>query len=326
MLSVVMPNFNHASFLPMALDALIGQSRPPDQIIIVDDASTDESIRVIEPYLRLHRRIQFVRNLERLGVVVNVNRGLAMAQGELIVFAAADDVTYPRLFEKGISLLKAYPQAALFSARSDVIDAGGRRQGLLAAPIPRRSPGFITPAEAARLLLKDDGWFDGATTIWRRDRVIAAGGFRPEFGAFADGYLSRLLALRHGACYSPEVLAAWRRMEGGVAWLSAINFEKTKEVADAVQRQMSKDEGFPPGYAERWRGRHLFGARRFSLVQARQQARSAGLNRFLWTWLRELAVTAWLFANLRPKDILTVLKRRWTSAFKWSGKGNNELS
>ena len=320
MLSVVMPNFNHAAFLPEALDALLGQRRAPDEIIVIDDASTDESISVIELYVSRYTSIRLIRKSERLGAIVNVNHGLEMVRGDLIFFASADDVTYPGLFEKGISLLEAHPGAAMFSARSDVINVEGRRTGRLAAPVPLDSPGFIPSSMAARLLLKDDGWFDGTTTIWRRDSLIAAGGFRPEFGSFADGYLYRLLSLKHGACYSPEVLAGWRRMEGGMAWSSAIDIEQAKKLADAVRRQMSKDQIFPRGYPERWQGRHIFGARRFSLIQARRQAKSAGVLPFLWALLREWVLSAWLFAVLRPNDLLAVLARRARLASGQSGK------
>jgi glycosyltransferase involved in cell wall biosynthesis len=316
MLSVVMSNFNHARFLPQALDALIAQSRPADEIIIIDDSSTDESVQVIETYLPLHPFIRLVNNVERLGVLANMNQGIQLAQQALIFFAAADDVTYPRLFERGTELLQKFPQAALFSARTDIIDACGRSQGALAAPIPRNSAGFITQTEANRFLMDDDGWFSGTTTIWRRNKLIAAGGFRLELGAFADGYLSRCLTLKHGACYSPEVLAAWRRIEGGMAWSAAANFDQAEKFADAVQLQMARDKVFPPGYAKRWKGRHLFGTRRFLLIQARRKAKATGWVHFLWAWTREVVLATLLFFILRRADFRAVLSRRWKAIFK----------
>ena len=47
-LSVVMPNYNHAKFLPRALDSLLGQTRPPDEILVLDDGSTDDSRAILE--------------------------------------------------------------------------------------------------------------------------------------------------------------------------------------------------------------------------------------------------------------------------------------
>ena len=51
-LSVGMPNYNHGHLIGRALDAIVAQSRPPDELIIVDDASTDRSLEVIESYAK----------------------------------------------------------------------------------------------------------------------------------------------------------------------------------------------------------------------------------------------------------------------------------
>jgi len=49
-LSVIMSNYNHSRFLPEALDAIVNQSRQPDEFIIIDDASTDNSVEIIQSY------------------------------------------------------------------------------------------------------------------------------------------------------------------------------------------------------------------------------------------------------------------------------------
>src|SRR5262249_22455975 len=148
-----------------------------------------------------------------------------------VFFAAADDIVYPGLFEQGMALLEAHRDAALFSARSDIIDIHGVREGTLATASPLPAAGFIGPAAAARQLLRDDNWFTGNTTLYRREALVAAGGFAAELGAFCDGYVSRVMALRHGACYSPEVLGAWRRHSGGYAWSQTADWARAQELA-----------------------------------------------------------------------------------------------
>lgn len=139
-------------------------------------------------------------------------------------------------------------------------------------------------------------------------RFSPPAGLRRSSGAFADGYVSRLLALKQGACFSPSVLAAWRQTEGGVAWSQTISLEKTNKLIAAVERKMAADGVFPPGYAERWKRRHLFGALRFRLVQERRSAQA--LSRTLLHLVREQWLTAWWFATLRPWDVYAVLRRR----------------
>lgn len=312
-LTAILPNYNHAEYLPHALNALLAQTRPADELIVIDDASTDNSVKIIEDYLARYPSIRFVRNADNLGIATNMNRGLDMATGDVVYFAAADDITYPSLFETGMALLESHPAAALFSARCEIIDRRGEVTESLPTPTPLSAPGFIGPEHAIKELLRDDGWFVGGTTLYQRAQLIAAGGFSPELGAFCDGYASRLLALKHGACYAPAVLCGWRRMEGGFAWSQAINLNSMMDVIRIAERKMQDTKGiFPPNYIHRWKARHIFGARRFALIQARRKAVSEGgpIQSF-FAICKEALATAWLFCTLRPWDWLTVVRRRW---------------
>jgi glycosyltransferase involved in cell wall biosynthesis len=317
MLSVVIPNYNHAQYLPAALEGLLAQARPADEIIVIDDASTDDSVAVVSSYLHRHPSLSLLRNPRNLGAVPTLNRGLAEARGSIIYFGAADDVTYPGLFARGVSLLDAYPQAPLFSARSDRIDAHGRRLGVMRAAIPLAQPGFLAPGTVARLLMREDAWFIGNTTLYRRDPLIRLGGFPEDLGSMTDGYVSRLLALRGGACFSPEILAAWRRLEGGLAWSQGANRTAMDAVVAATMRRMAQEgDAFPPRYAERWRGRFIYGNRRFELNEARRRAETDGFAARLAATARELVLAPWLFLRLRPWDAGAVAPRLLGDLFR----------
>ena len=315
-LSVVLSNYNHARFLPYALKALFAQSRAAEEIILIDDASTDDSKVIMEAHLSCHPNVRLVRNSRNIGVIPNLNRGLEMARGDKIYFAAADDITYPRLFETSIALLDQYPAAALCSSRCEIIDIDGRPGQAMIGPIPRSTSGYINPVEVARLLMRDDGWFMGPTTLWRREPLFAIGGFPEELHAFTDGYVSRLLALRYGACFSPDILAAWRRMSGGMASSFTTGMDAA-EFADTVERKMAESGGiFPAGYGKRWRRRHLFGARRFALIERRRISRAEGLSKWSAAMAIEFIVTSWLFIKLRPFDLIPLLRRRFQHAVR----------
>ena len=213
----------------------------------------------------------------------------------------------------GMALLESHPGAALFSARCEIIDRRGEVTESLPTPTPLSGPGFVDPEHAIKELLRDDGWFVGGTTLYQRSRLIAAGGFSPELGAFCDGYVSRLLALKHGACYAPAVLCGWRRMEGGFAWSQAIDQNSMMDVIGIAERKMQDTNGiFPPNYIYRWKARHVFGARRFGLIQVRRKAVSeGGPIRSFFAICKETFASAWLLCTLRPWDVMTVIKRRW---------------
>jgi glycosyltransferase involved in cell wall biosynthesis len=316
MLSVVIPSYNHGIYLRAALEALLSQTRSADEIIVIDDASTDDSVAVASSFLDRHPNFRFVRNCRNLGCVATLNRGLALAHGSIVYFGAADDLTEPTLFARGVALLEAYPQAALFSARSYVISAAGQDLGVIPTPIPLPAPGFIDRAAAARVLMREDGWFMGNTTLYRRAPLLSLEGFPEDLGSFTDGYVSRVLALGHGACFSPEVLAAWRRLKGGFAWSHTVDRERLVQLTEAARRRMTEPKSaFPAGYAERWQRRYEFGAQRFGLIERRRQAAARGIAAQLAAAVRESALTAWLFLRLRPWDLLPVVRRRLRNLF-----------
>src|ERR1700753_2127860 len=94
-LSVLIPNYNHAHYLPEALESILSQSVKPLEIIVVDDASKDNSIAVLEEYSRKHPLIKYYKNEKNRGVVATLNRCIELAAGEYVFLPGADDRTMP---------------------------------------------------------------------------------------------------------------------------------------------------------------------------------------------------------------------------------------
>src|SRR6266446_3649184 len=111
-LSVVVPNYNHAKYLEVSLSAILRQSLKPLEIIVLDDASTDNSVEVIRRFAAQNPLVRLVQNEKNLTVVPNLNKGVDLARGEYVYIAAADDEVLPGLFEHSMALLGKYPQAA----------------------------------------------------------------------------------------------------------------------------------------------------------------------------------------------------------------------
>jgi glycosyltransferase involved in cell wall biosynthesis len=306
--TVVLTNYNHSRYLRESLGSLFSQTRPADEYIIIDDASTDDSVAVIRELISRIPQANLVQNPENIGCVAGMNKGLSMAKGDIVFFAAADDLFYPALLETGVGLLEVYPQAAIFSARSDLVDATGLNKGRFHSPQPLTVAGFLDATIALGHMLRDDGWFMGNTALYRRSALLAEGKFDEKLGSFADGYMCRLLALKYGACFAPETLAGWRRLEGGMAWSQAMNTAQATDFISLVEARMAGTEGlFPAQYIYRWRRRYLFGGRRFALRQHDSvHSGPSGCVKRTFDHLRIL----WLFLALRPWDISVVL-RRW---------------
>ena len=201
-LSVVMPNYNHARFLPRALDAHLSQSVPAREILVLDDASTDDSVAVIERYAQRYPSVRLVRNERNLGVVATMNRGTELATSHYLLYAAADDYVLPGFFEKGLALFERHPKAGLCCTfDSAQFGIGGRVD-----PNPSNwgEAGYYSPDDVCRLLKHT---IPGHSTICRRDAVIEQGCFAPELKWYCDWFTLVSIAFRHGACHVPESLS-----------------------------------------------------------------------------------------------------------------------
>ena len=258
-LSVTMTNYNHAHFIGDALDAILDQSYKPLEIIIIDDASTDDSYNIIQGYARKYPIITALRNDMNMGVLHNAIRLSGLARGEYLYGAAADDRVLPGFFEKGVELLARYPQAGLCSTLSRRISGDGGDEGILHMPRVSNKDCFIPKDKAICLLRKHGSWIQGNTTIFRRDALIECGGFIPELQSFCDGFMHMVIAAKYGVCYVPEALAAWRQVGNsysatiGRAPESSLQcIRHAKELMCSTYRDL-----FPPDFVECWERREV---------------------------------------------------------------------
>lgn len=203
-LSVVMPNFNHARFLPRALDAILSQSLAAREVLVLDDASTDDSVHAINGYARKHGTIRLVRNERNLGVVGTMNRGLGLANSTYVLFAAADDYILPGFFEKVFAQFAAHPQAGLCTALDSYQqgEAGTVQSNSITSW--GDTARHYAPYELVRTFRHT---IPGHATVCRHDALVSQGGFHPELRWYCDWFAFLVVAFRHGACQVPEMLA-----------------------------------------------------------------------------------------------------------------------
>ena len=97
-LSVVVPVYNVARYLPRCLDSLAGQTRRIDEIIVVDDGSTDDCPRILASYASVLPQMQVIRQ-ENAGLSDARNVGISHAKGEFLAFVDSDDFVAPDIYE-----------------------------------------------------------------------------------------------------------------------------------------------------------------------------------------------------------------------------------
>jgi glycosyltransferase involved in cell wall biosynthesis len=122
--SVVVPNYNYARYLPERLQSIAGQSLPPYEIIVLDDASSDDSRAVIDGLQHRHG-LRVVVNARNSGSVFRQwLKGVELATGDYVWIAEADDLSEPGFLE---TVLRAFadPAVVMSYCQSQQIDADG---------------------------------------------------------------------------------------------------------------------------------------------------------------------------------------------------------
>ena len=240
-LSVVVPNYNHAHYLPRCLQAILRQSAQPTEIIVLDDASTDKSVEVIESISRQRPLIRLHRNERNLGVVANINRGIDLARGDYVFSAAADDEVMPGLFEKSLALLAAYPQAALSCTIGEYREvATGFQWHMGVAAVER--PSYLSPAQMVAAERKGKFYIPPHSVIFKKSALLEAGKYIPELKYVCDWFAMYVAGYRHGICFVPEPLAVFHVQPNSYYQRTRRDKIANKQVIEQLLDQLSRPE------------------------------------------------------------------------------------
>ncbi len=113
LVSIVIPCFNYARYLPDAVTSAISQADVDVEVIIVDDVSTDDSLEVARRLALAHPNVSVIANAENVGHVLAFNAGWEAASGEYIVKLDADDLLAPGALARAAALFEAHPHVGL---------------------------------------------------------------------------------------------------------------------------------------------------------------------------------------------------------------------
>lgn len=105
LVSIIMPSYNTAEYIAESIDSVINQSYTNWELIIVDDASTDNTDFIVEHYLK-DRRIRYLQNERNSGAAISRNRALAIAKGKWIAFLDSDDLWDKEKLNRQVSFME----------------------------------------------------------------------------------------------------------------------------------------------------------------------------------------------------------------------------
>ena len=193
--SIVLPNYNYARYLDERIQSLLNQTYKDFELIILDDASTDNSLEVIEKYTTDPRvKTQFYTQNSG-SPYKRWNDGADLAQGEYLLIAGADDSCHPTLLEKLVEKLDSHPSVGLAFSQSWEIDSQGNKLSLLKEYIAYLSPerwerDFVDSGKnECQYMLFTNTIPNASAVLMQRKVFIEAGKFDVQLKLAADWML-----------------------------------------------------------------------------------------------------------------------------------------
>ena len=225
LISVVIPCYNQGHYLGEAVSSA-ASPRYRVEVIVVDDGSTDDTPQVAAR----HPAVRYIRQTNQ-GLAAARNRGLAEAQGDLVIFLDADDRLMPRGIDTGVHALTAASHCAMAYGRCVMIGPDGT--------------GWPTPQQRRVLsghhavLLRTNPIWTPAMAIIRRSVLNELGGFASGFDGSADYDLYLRLARSYNVYDHATTVAAYRRHDGSMSGSASRMLRDTLAV---MQRHRPADD------------------------------------------------------------------------------------
>ena len=201
--AVLMPCYNNGAYVAEAIRSVLAQTKPADEIVVVDDGSTDDSARIIATF---GQAVRVIRQ-PNAGRAAAMNRALAETNCELIAIIDADDLWRPELLERNVAVLidhdavMAYCLGTLCDQTGNLLD---------------RQYGIPMTGDVTRCMLTDNHVFGGGPVL-RRQVALDAGGYDGRFWPCDDYHLWLRMAARGKIVYQPQPLALYRMHAGQVS-------------------------------------------------------------------------------------------------------------
>jgi glycosyltransferase involved in cell wall biosynthesis len=219
--SLIMPVKNGERFIAEALDSVVAQSRPPDEVVVVDGASTDRSAEIASSY----PTVRVIQQQREPGFAGAWNEGVAASRGDVLTFLDSDDLWEPSKLERQLDCFRARPEV-------DYVITRMRFFSDLEGPVP---PGFRPE------LLDDDHVANMPSALAiTRDAFDAVGPFVTDYTIASDiDWFARAKDLGLTLGVVPEVLVHKRVHDTNVSLVRAglLNDEILDLLRQSVARQ-----------------------------------------------------------------------------------------
>ena len=232
LVSVCIPVRDQARYLGEAIESVLAQDVEGLELLVHDDASADETARVVDAFRR-DPRVRALRHPRSRGVAENRNSCLRAARGRYVAWLDGDDAYLPGALGRQLALLEAHPRAALAHGAPEIVDAGGAVRRPFRRPFERDT---VEPGERAfgELILANE--LTTSTVVVRRDAHRAAGPFVAVGPSSSDWDMWLRLALRGDVAYGATPVARYRQHAASISRAAVASGARLRCDARVVRR------------------------------------------------------------------------------------------
>jgi glycosyltransferase involved in cell wall biosynthesis len=219
-ISVMIPVYNHSHFIGQAIESILNQQCQDLDVVVVDDASTDNTCEIVSCYCS-DSRVQYVRNEENLGMARNWNRCLELAKGPLVMLFHSDDMLDPDYLTQVSQIFERYPQVGLVYSPVRHVDANNQVTEQ-AAVRPAR---YYQAGDEALTALLTTG-IHPLTTVMRRECYERLGGYNEGIRDGPDIELFARIASRYNTYDLGRIYGSFRVHDNKAGHLSYLRQDR----------------------------------------------------------------------------------------------------
>ncbi len=234
LVSVVIPIYNAERYLIQAIDSILSQTLENFELILINDASTDKTLQIIQKYKEKDKRIRLINNKKNLQMAESLNLAIDQAESELIARMDQDDISLPNRLAVQYAFMKNHPNAAIVGNDIIIIDENDKVIGKRTYP---------TSSKGLKGTLFRYSAFAHPTVMFRKKPFQKVNGYNPKKHPCEDIDLWFRLGQKNEFASIPEFLLKYRV---SIVSGSHQNLINTESIGLKIKLEAIKKYGYKP--------------------------------------------------------------------------------
>lgn len=235
LVSVVMPLYNAKQYLVPAIESILSQTLKNFELILINDASTDKTLRIINKFKKKDKRIRVINNRKNLRMAQSLNLGIEAAESDIIARMDQDDIAFPDRLIAQYTFLKKHPKVAVVGNDIILIDEDDEVIGKRTYP---------TTSKGLKKIMFRYSPFAHPTVMFRKNALKKIGGYSNDKHPCEDIDLWFRLGKRYEFASIPQFLLKYRiSLNSG----SHHNLTRTEILGLKIKIEAIKKYAYKPG-------------------------------------------------------------------------------